>query len=209
MTGTEIGFLIADFCSLIPVLVGCYFFKRLHAHRRILLYLFIYNAIVELTNAWMAMHDMATWMYNVFMLFEFGVFAYVLGKWANMRFITWLTIAGAGLFYILWGIFYYSHNIKESNAAAEFTESIILLLLSVYVVTSLSLTTEQPVLKNYRFWFSGTLFIYFTANILFSYLFEKIFSIGPGLSPDLWTVHTVIQIAVYLLYAYAFYLPEV
>jgi hypothetical protein len=80
-------------------------------------------------------------------------------------------------------------------------------MLGLYIITSTSIASEKPVLKSYRFWFAAVLFIYFASNLLFTYLLEKIFS-GSGLNYGIWHVHSAVQILVYLLFAYAFYLEE-
>ncbi len=205
----EIGFLISDFCSLIPVLAGCYFFKRLENDRRLLLYFFLYTAAVELTNAWMAMHNKGNiWSINIYMLVEYSVFVFVFSKWTKEIFARWLILVGSVIFYALWiGYFFVQRHINENNAPAAFTESIVLMLLSGFVVTTLALKTEMAVLKNYRFWVAGTAFIYFAVNILLNYIFDLITKNDPAYTIDLWTIHTVVNIAVYFLFAYAFYLP--
>lgn len=204
---SDIWFLLANVSSLAPVIVGLIFFKRLGIDRKILLGLFIYCAIVEFTNAWMFLHRQRTWMYHVFILFEFGVFTYVLAKWSRSKVMRGLAIVGSIVFYSLWCTFYFSHKITARHAPIELAESIVLLMLGLYIITSASIASERPVLKSYRFWFAAVIFIYFASNLLFTYLLEKIFS-ASGLSYGLWNVHSVVQILVYLLFAYAFYLKE-
>ena len=204
---SDIWFLLANVSSLVPVIVGFIFFKRLGRDRKILLGLFIYCAIVEFTNAWMFLHRQRTWMYHVFILFEFGVFTYMLAKWSQSKLMRGLAIAGAVLFYILWCTFYFSHELTARHSPIELVESIVLLMLGLYVITSASIASEKPVLKSYRFWFAAVIFLYFASNLLFTYLLEKIFS-SSGFNYGLWNIHSVVQILVYLLFARAFHLEE-
>jgi hypothetical protein len=206
----EIGFLISDICSLIPVFAGIYFFKRLKSHRRILLYLFIYNSAVELTNAWMAMHHRFNmWSINIYMFIEYSVFIFIFNQWVKDIFMRWLSLVGSVIFYALWAGYFILHkNINENNAPAAFTESIVLMLLSGFVITTLGLRTETPVFKNYRFWFAGAAFIYFAVNILLNYIFDLISSNTSNYDMSIWSIHTVINIAVYFVFAYAFTIQE-
>src|ERR1051325_11806642 len=103
MTSYEIGFLISDICSLIPVLAGWYFFKRLQNDRRILLYFSMYTAAVELGNAWMAMHGTNnTWSMNIYPFVEYSVFVFIFNKWTKETFVRWLSLVGSVIFYALW-----------------------------------------------------------------------------------------------------------
>lgn len=211
MDGAEIGFLISDICSLAPVFAGIYFYKRLQTDRRILLYYFIYNAVVELSNAWMAMHhENNRWNINISMLVEYSVFIYILNKWCKEIFIRWLSLIGSVCFYGFWvAYFLLNKTIDTDNPAAEISESIVLMLSAGYVITTLGLKSETPVLKNYRFWFGGCIFIYFSLNILFTYIRQVIIHEAQQDGPDLWTIHTVLNIPLYFVFAYAFKMKQV
>src|ERR1044071_7176016 len=96
MTLTDIGFLISDICSLAPVVVGLYFFNRLGSDRKILLYFFAYGSLVELSNAWMAMHALHnTWSINLYELIEYSVFIFVFNKWSKEILVRWLSLIGS------------------------------------------------------------------------------------------------------------------
>lgn len=210
MTDPEIGFLISDFCALIPVAAGVYFFKRLQTDRKILLCLFIYNATVELTNAWLAFHHKNNvWSINIYMLAEYSVFVFIFNMWSKEIFARWLSLIGSVIFYALWiGYFIIHKTIAENNAPAGFAESIVLMLLSGFVLTTLSLKTNTPVFKNYRFWFAGAAFIYSSVNILLNYILELISLDTSSYDKDIWTIHTIINIALYFPFTYAFIMRE-
>ena len=130
MTGYEAGFLISDICSLAPVLAGFYFYKRLQKDRRILLFLFVYSALVELTNAWMAMHQIRNvWSINIYTLAEYSVYVFIFIHWSKDVFVRWLSLIGSVIFYTVWtGFFILNKNINLHNAPADLTESIVLML---------------------------------------------------------------------------------
>lgn len=210
MNVADIGFLIADISALAPIIAGIYFYKSLNTDRRLLLYFFMYNAAVELSNAWMASRSIHNrWSINIYTLVEYSVFIFMLNKWCKEIFVRWLSLIGSVVFYGVWlGYFIVAKTINTENAAADLAESIVLMLSAGFVVTTLGLKTEMPVLKNYRFWFAGCIFIYFTLNILFTYLMQLMIHESETYSLDLWTLHTVLTIPLYFIYAYAFIIKE-
>ena len=121
----------------------------------------------------------------------------------------WLTLIGSVIFYACWFGYVFIYSIRPSNALANLTESIVLMLVSGFVLITLGIKTEFPVLKNYRFWFACTVFIYFSVNILLDYIFELIAEEYPAFDMSIWNIHTVLNIGVYFLFGYAFYLPEI
>jgi len=206
-----LGYFISDLSSLIPVAAGIYFFKRLKTDRKLLLYFFIYTSIVELSNAWMASHRIHNlWSINIYTLVEYSFFVFILNKWIKEIFMRWLSLIGSVLFYPLWfGYFILNKTLDINNAPASITESCVLALLSAFAVVTLGLKTETPVFKNYRFWFAGAAFVYFAVSILLDYIFALLFDNNTTYNSGIWNIHSVINIAVNIVFAYAFSLAEV
>jgi hypothetical protein len=99
----HLGKFISDLSSLIPVVAGFYFYKRLKKDRRILLYLLLYAGWVEMSNAWMASRAIYNlWQINIYTLVEFTCLLFVFNLWVKHVFMRWLSLVGAITFYLLW-----------------------------------------------------------------------------------------------------------
>ncbi|MEJ7736717.1 MAG: hypothetical protein WKF97_04750 [Chitinophagaceae bacterium] len=205
-----IAYFISDLTALIPVAAGLYFFKRLKADRRFFVYFLIYAAIVELTNALMAWYDLSNlWSINIYTCVEYFFYAFILNKWVKGIFMRWMTIIGSVVFLTFWiGHFFIHETLNTTNIAADVTESAVLTLLACFVVTTLSLKTEHPVLKNYRFWFSAVLFIYFSVSVLLSLVMTRLMENPNAYEFDAWIIHTIINISMNVVFAHVFSLKE-
>ncbi|WP_426671206.1 hypothetical protein ACPPVU_08210 [Mucilaginibacter sp. McL0603] len=206
----NLGYIISDTSGLIPVVAGIYFFKSLNADRRWILYFFILTVYVEFSNAWMAsrgIHNL--WQINVYTLAEFSFYIFILKSWVGGAFMRWLSIVGYVLFYGIWLSYIIPHKTLDTDTgAAGIVESIVIMLSAAYVLGTLSIATEYPVLRNYKFWFAGVAFIYFSVNILLNYIFELIIQNNPAYDLSIWNIHSVVNIITNVLYANVFYLGE-
>jgi hypothetical protein len=204
----ELGYFISDLTSLIPVAAGLNFFKRLKADRRLILYFLIYTSFVELSNAWMAWHHQRDlWSINIFTLAEYSLYAFILNKWVKGGFMKWMTLVGSLLFYLIWlGYLIFYKSLSVTYTAADVTESAVLMLLSCFALTTISLQTESSVLKDYCFWFSAVAFTYFAVSVLLSVVMTRLLENPNAYEFDAWSIHTVINIASNLAFAYMFFL---
>jgi hypothetical protein len=201
---------ISDLSSLIPVVAGFYFYKRLKKDRRILLYLLLYAVWVEISNAWMASRGIYNlWQINIYTLVEFTLLLFVFNLWVKHVIMRWLSLIGAIAFYLFWAfVFLQAKNLNVVNLPADITGSVVMLLASGFVVTTLSLETEQALFRNYKFIFGSASLIYFCVNTFLSYIFTLLVK-NPGLlEGQIWNIHSVINIAVNIIYAYSFSLKE-
>ena len=201
---------LAAWCSLIPVAAGIYFFKKLNTGRKRILYFFVLAAYADLSNAWMASNKIHNiWQENIYSLFEFSFFIIVLKSWIKGSTALFLCIISSGLFYAIWLVSVISvHGLGSSITAADITKDVIIMSWSVYLVGTYSIYTEKILYKNYKTWFAGTAFVYFSMDIMLDYLSGLIAKYSSVYKPSLWNVHSVFQIIIYLSFAYVFYLKD-
>jgi len=206
----HLGKFISDLSSLIPVVTGFYFYKRLKMDRRILLYLLLYAVWVELSNAWMASHGIYNlWQVNIYTLVEFTCLLFVFNLWVRNVIIRWLSLIGAVSFYLIWSfVFLEAGHLNVVNLPADMTGSVTILLASGFVVTTISLEKEHSLTRNYKFVFGGASFIYFCVNMFLSYIFTRLVHEPNLLHSQIWDIHSVINIAINIIYAYSFSLKE-
>jgi hypothetical protein len=112
------------------------------------------------------------------------------------------------LLFVMGICFYPGKNLNVVNLPADITGSVVLLLASGFVVTTISLETEQPLFRNYKFVFNGTSFIYFCVNTFLSYIFILLIREPGKFGSHIWDIHSVINIAVNIIYAYGFSMKE-
>ncbi len=207
---TYLGNFISDLSSFIPVLAGFYFYKRLKKDRLILLYLLLYAVWVEMSNAWLASHGRYNlWQVNIYILVELTCLLFVFNMWVKHITMRWLSLTGGIAFYLLWVfVFLQKKDMNVSNLPADITGSVLLLLASGFVVTTISLESEQPIFRNYKFIFSAASFIYFCVNTFLSYIFTLLIDVPRLVSGDIWNIHSVINISVNCIYAYGFSMKE-
>jgi hypothetical protein len=170
----------------------------------------LYAVWVEMSNAWMASHAIYNlWQINIYTLVEFTCFLFVFNLWVKHVIMRWLSLVGAVSFYLLWAFaFLQAKTLNFNSLPADITGSVVLVLASGFVVTTISLETEQPLFRNYKFIFSGASFIYFCVNTFLTYIFTLLIKDPGSLDSGIWDIHTVINIAVNIIYAYSFSMKE-
>jgi hypothetical protein len=204
------GNAIAVISSLITVLSGIYYFKKLNAGQKWVLYFFILSSCNDFGDGWLALHKIHNhWLVNIFTLFEFSFFVSILNNWVKSRAVHRFSIIAAAFFLTSWVYCILSaKTLGADTFLADLTECIVIMLLSAYVLGTLSMATEYPVLKNYKFWFAGVSFIYYSIGILINYIFDALIEHDPAYNWGLWSINTTVTIITNILYAYVFYLKE-
>src|ERR1700756_1218304 len=196
------GYALSIVSSLIPVAAGIYYFKKLSAGRKLILYFFLITAFADFINGWLGFHHINNqWEVNIYTVIEFSFYVLILSSWVKARTVHRLSLIAAAFFYAAW--IYCVLSAKTLGAdtfPAEIIKSIVIMLLSAYVLGTLSIATEYPVLKNYKFWFAGVSFIYNSIGILLNYIFESLIANDPAYDWGLWNINTAVNIAANILF---------
>jgi hypothetical protein len=197
---------ISSFSVLIPLLTSVYKYKRLNGELKVLAWLFMIAAIIEFAlniSAIYGIHNI--WISNTFMIAEGFVLFFVIGRWFDSEKAFKITMVLFTLYAIYWG---YSTFIIGSiftfNTTERTVKGIMLIFLSGFLLTRLATHEEIIVSRDYRFWiafailfyFSLTLIIFGTANLLFEDHLSVIYYT--------WIIHSIINIISNLLFAYGF-----
>lgn len=205
-----LGNALSAISSLIPVATGIYFFKRLNTGRKRMLYFFILTAYVELSNIWLVINKIdPVVQQNIYMLVEFSFFILVFCNWIKGK-VSLLLCSFCFVLFLTFWLFHFIHDkgLKNFAESAGIVESVLITLWAVYILVVLSIYTESPMIRNYKFWFAASTVIYFSVNSLLDYLLALLRNGYPGYSFELWDLHSTVNIINNVLYAYVFFLRD-
>lgn len=197
--------IISAVSILLPNMGGLIVYKRLDIEGKKILAFFATFIIIEFVITWLGFQKINNMpMFSIFELFEYGFFAYLF--YTNIYELRWKKfIKYASIFYFIFAIFVliFIRSIYEFNSETRVVESLLLVLFALLYFNELSkaLQTEQiSINKIPMFWLSIGILFYFMSNFFLFLFYNEISKI----TPTLWAIHSVVNIAANFLFMISF-----
>jgi hypothetical protein len=193
------------FSIIFPLAVSLYCYKFLSAELKIVCWLFIFAALIEIFNVIvLTTHTNNLRIVNVYVLAEGAVYFYVIARWFESAKMFRLTIALFGVYFIVW-IYttFISGSFSDLNNKEKTLKGILLIILSGYLLIRISTEDSTMMTRDYRFWILSAILIYFSITEVVLATANFILENEPVIRYA-WTFHSVINIIANFLFAIGF-----
>lgn len=172
--------------GLFPLIVGLSKFRKLDKSMRLLLLLLGISFLTDLYSRILGIIGISNLhIFHYYTLIEYTLLAMIFSHWQENRLIVMALRISIPVFYLIWIIAKYSF--EEFNKFDNYTttlEGIILLIASTKTLYSLINNGENEAIKDYRFWVSSAVLLYFAGNII-------LFSTSKVITHTTWmTIHS-------------------
>lgn len=197
---------ISTISVLIPLLASIYRYKRLNTELKLLSWLFIFASIVELINFISVRNHISNfWIVNIYSLIEGFVIFYIISKWINVQNMLKVTLILFVIYCLYWlYTTFFISSIFDFNSKEKTVKGLMLIFLSGYLLIRLSIDEKIVLYKDYRFWISCDVMIYFSITLI-------VFSTATVFLEDnhraayySWMIHSIINTISNLIFAYSY-----
>lgn len=210
--GNLIYGVIAPVSILIPLLIALSKFRRLHAALKTIVYYLILGGIINVAGILLAKNGINNMplahgytLAEASLLFYFFSKLMLTEKSVRLVKITWLLFT---VFFVMNLIFF--QGIFTYNSYSRSLEALIMLVLCIfffYQQLQLPDPGEKAWYVNPLLWIVTGFFLYFS-GALFLFIFSELISHEMALYRLGWTIHALLVIAMYVLFAIAFSQPN-
>jgi hypothetical protein len=212
------------YSSVLPVTAGLYRWNQLKTNRFGAAFVFALTsigAIAELGTYWMAINGLHTvWVLHFYHLAEFILLMCVFSFWKlgvknedggggdaffqSSRFFRW----SVALYSVFWLVSKWTFEPWDQPANYTLNIStfvfILISLFTLYRLVSQKSKLQDSILRNFQFWITAGVLIYFAGSALDFLFASQIFKLPPEYAMSLWTIHWSINVLANILYAYGF-----
>lgn len=188
---------------LIPFVIGIFFYRKLGKDLKIFLLLLAISVIVEAIVDYFAFLKINNlWLFNIYFLIDYSFFMIVFSLWQDNRKIKNTLRISIPVFFIIWLIFLFIlGGFLKFNYVARYIECIIFTIVSLYTLYKIGLDGDILVYKDYRFWISLGVLIYFAGNI---FIYALGFLMDSEFMDSAWIIHNSLNITHNLCFAGGF-----
>ena len=191
---------------LLPAAVSFYYFPKLNSELKLLSVFFGIGVVTEaivLSTSYFQVNNL--WLINIFVLLEGFVLMYLIGKWFDSKRLFLVSM----FLFVIYGIFWFitslvSGNIFEFNRHEKTAKAIVLVLLSGTLLIRLSMNEQIDLLKDYRFWMTSAVLIYFAVTLIVYSTASLMLNVSHYLMHYTWSIHSGINIIANLLFTHGF-----
>lgn len=192
--------IVSIFSGLLPLTVGLLFFRRLGKDLRLLIVLLALGFSLDVASIPFAIHRVSNiWLINIYFLVDYTLLTFVLSYWQDqplVRRALRMSVAPVALVWLASQIALGS--LSHFNFLTRTLECILLSVAAIYTLWQIGLSqTDLPLSRDYRFWISLSVLIYFSGTI-FLYAFG--FLINTKLMGAAWVIHSGLNVTANLGY---------
>lgn len=203
MSGTiPVYIYISSLSAWIPAVVGIIAWRKLSDDLKIFLILFLIAGTVEILSLVLANLGVRNLLLgNLFIMFEFSFFVYVISMWKTglrRKLLVGLIPVFLTVYVVLQLMYYSWQDINQLGKLLQLLILIIVALFSLYEDVILSL---QSVVRNYKTWILLGMLLYFGGTAFSFLLGEAMFA---GEMPHGWLVHSIINTIANVSYGASF-----
>lgn len=190
---------ISGLSSLIPFIAGIISYRFGKEDMRLFTLFFGIAVVSDLYLWYTAMHNVNNlWALHIWSLVEYCFLAYVFSYWQKSSTFRKLLRWSIPVFMILWLVAKLV-SIEVMSQFHNYTRSIGSMILTITsVVTLYRLNESEGIFRQYQFWISLGVLIYFAGNIIW-FSINNIVLVG-----SLFFMHSIVNIIANLLYAGGF-----
>lgn len=192
--------------AALVVIVGIVRFPRLPTEMRILLAFFIFFLFVNIFSLLFSLKaGNNLWFYHLSTLIEFCAFVAVLSFWQPTKKSRLVLRLLAVVFFAFWLLAkLYVEDFRHFDSFTSSFRSALLVMVALYVVSSLFQHDWQKPARDFRFWVLSAMLIYYTADVVFIALSNLIVNLPPSDVLRLWSIHWLFGILANALYLVSF-----
>lgn len=195
---------ISTYSGIIPLIIAIYCLRYLHKDMKILLAYFVVASIVDISNVILGkVFGTNIWLFNVFILIDYSFFIVVLSLWQNKESMKRLLPFSIPVFFVIWIVTQIlKGTISELNEPARSIEAMIFTLVASFTLNQISnKSSDQSLLKNYKFIVVCAILFYFAGN---TFLFA-LMGADPQILDRGWGLHSIVNIIANMIFAWGFY----
>lgn len=186
-------YLLSSVSILVPFIIGARKFHYLNTDQIIFWIYICIGVVTEVLNFYFAYNAINNlWYLNYFFGIEFGFLMVIFVRWENgvsRQILIYLTLVG---FLVFGTTQIFLSNNHSYNMVGKYIENFIVLIAAIHILYSLIVRTELNLSKNYKFWISLGIFIYFGGTSFIFVMGPIIFSRG---LPGAWQIHSLFNIS--------------
>ncbi len=190
--------------GLMPLFVGLLFFRRLGKDMRLLILLLTLGFALDVASIPMAILKVSNiWLINLYFLVDYSLLVLILSYWQDQPRVGKLFRVSIAPMVTLWAASQaVLGSLDQFNFFVRTLECILLSSAAIYTLWRIGLiSTNLPLSRDYRFWVSLSVLIYFSGTI-FLYAFG--FLINTELMSTAWVIHSGLNVTANLGYTGGF-----
>lgn len=199
---------IAQFSSLIPVVIGIAKYNSLPKAGKLFFYFMLFSACTE------AIADILAALYNnnmpffyVYSYIEFAVFCYILLPRLDL-FTNHYKVIFIGLMVLMPGLLLtdiYVHSLNKLNTISKVTECVLIVFMGLaYLLQYIQSDSTKRITRDYVFWIAAGATLYFAVACIFFTMYNTLAAINIRFSLLTNVAHQIASMLSYLLYAVSF-----
>jgi hypothetical protein len=199
---------ISVYILLLPIALGTIFYKRLIKTQRILFWMISLIALNQFLSEgwkiWILPENNLPFLY-VYVLIEFVFLALIYERLLHPFIASKIIRLGLGLFIIYWLItFFWPGKMWTYPDYIRPTESILIFILAGAYFYKVFVESKLMRLgKDFSFWLSAGLIIYFSSNSLLFLYGDLVADQQDPVFNAIWTIHAILTILLYITYSIA------
>ena len=197
---------ISSLSIFFPLVIAVLNFRILNNELKVFAIFLCFAGAVEIITYVMSLYRMNNlWMMNIYALLEGVVFIWLIGKWLGSKKMNVIT-NGLLVIYIAYWCYttFLPGDLMAFNSDELSIKAIILIILSGYLLVRLGLKEEVKLTGDFIFWISAGILIYFLISLVVFSSANIILDDSHRAMYFTWTIHSIINILVNLLFFYAF-----
>lgn len=189
---------LSQLSGFMPFLGGLFKIKHLKKDTKILFAFFTVALITEIIVKILAYNKINNlWLFHVFTIVEYSFWVVVFSFWQREHKAKKILRASVFIFCMIWllNLIFHIEHFNDYNNVSRSIESILLTAIALFTLYNCYLESEVVIYKNYIFYFSIGVLLYFSGNFMF-------FSLGKSIvnGLDLGIIHSTLNITANLCY---------
>ena len=190
---------IAALSFIAPLTVGAINFKRLNREIRLLFFLMVIVAIVNITTLYLSQVKIEYhWIHHIYTPIEYILLATIFSYWARQKVIKKIliiSIPGLVAFSIYNSLFL--QNLSELNSNAITLTQVLYSLITSYTLYVLMTEDYGRIYRNHVFWIASGLLIFSAGDLAYFAFYPMVRS---NLLVAIWAIHAIFNIVVHVFY---------
>ncbi len=153
--------------TLIPTVYGLSSWKSFTVPLRMLTVVYVFGSSVDIWSNYAALNKIHTiWIQNIYSIVEAVLLVLMLYNWKKAKWYRITAIILLSIYLFLWFYKTFTLGLDAYAGATHTLKSIFMMFLFSGVLIDLSFDTAIPVYKNYKFWISSALLLYFSIAVV-------------------------------------------
>jgi hypothetical protein len=164
---------------------------------------FLFSALVESVLFIMSLWRVNNvFLINLFFLFEFLIISFLILQWIPYPVFKKILLVAMCVVFIFCSLRLLFYNLfTELDTVSSAFENIVLIVISGFLLYSVTSDTSIPLTQNPKFWIGGAVFTYFTVDIVVFCTDNLLTDTSISIRQAAWTINSILTIISNIFYS--------